>query len=189
MATLTDSAGLTGERVARQPFPNPLTWWAVGISLSALALLVAPFSERLAIAAIVVGASAAIGYSDLTWRRIPNALSLCLATVALLLSLQSAEVATALVMLGAVVTSAPALVLHLMNPEWVGFGDVKHLAALGAAFGTMYWPTGSVVLVVASVAAVVSLSLVPAEWRRSIPFGFWLSVSAAPLAAVLVLVQ
>jgi leader peptidase (prepilin peptidase)/N-methyltransferase len=69
---------------------------------------------------------------------------------------------------GAIAMAAPVLMLHLVSPASMGFGDVKASIALGAAVGTVDWRLGAVTLcLAAAVGATVGL----ATRRRTIPFG------------------
>ncbi|MFD7954177.1 prepilin peptidase [Streptomyces ardesiacus] len=83
---------------------------------------------------------------DLKVRRLPDPLTLPLAGAALVLLGLAAlvpehagEWSTAL--LGALVLGAGYLVLFLVNPAGMGFGDVKLALAAGAALGWYGWPT------------------------------------------------
>ncbi|MCL7366306.1 prepilin peptidase [Streptomyces ardesiacus] len=83
---------------------------------------------------------------DLKVRRLPDPLTLPLAGAALVLLGLAAlvpehagEWSTAL--LGALVLGAGYLVLFLVNPAGMGFGDVKLALAAGAVLGWYGWPT------------------------------------------------
>lgn len=138
--------------------------------------------------AVLVPAAGVVAWWDVELRRIPNAVSLALVVVAAVCAVGFDEVSWASVGVGLVLTAGPLLVLHLLDPSWVGFGDVKFLAALGAVFGVVYWPAGMAVLWGACVLALMSRPFVAASWRRSVPFGFWSSFAAVVAASVLVLV-
>lgn len=79
--------------------------------------------------------------------------------------------------LGAGVTALPLLVVHLVSPAGMGFGDVKFAVVVGAALGGVAWRLGPVALVVAAVAAVVA-ALAVGRLRRSIPFAAFMAPAA-----------
>lgn len=163
----------------------------VGVSLAATLVAVASslVSVGVGVLVAVVGFGVVVGVADVVWRRIPNAVCVSMAGLAVGFGLVFESVVLSSVAIGALGACGPVLVLHLVNPTWVGFGDVKYLAALGALLGVVYWPAGMVVLWVASVAAVLSRPWVPAAWRRAVPLGFWLSVAAVPVVVVVLVVQ
>jgi leader peptidase (prepilin peptidase)/N-methyltransferase len=76
---------------------------------------------------------------------------------------------------GALVMALPVLVLHLVSPASMGFGDVKAAAVLGAAVGTVDWRLGAVALCLAAFAgAAVGLVM----RRQSVAFGPFLVLGA-----------
>lgn len=92
-------------------------------------------------------------------------------------------------LIGAAVTALPFAVLHLINPRWVGFGDVKLLAVLGGTLGLLSPGLGLAVLWLAGIAVIATRPWVPDAWRQSIPFGFWLSVCSVAVAVAAVAVM
>ena len=78
-------------------------------------------------------------------------------------------------LLGASVMAGPMLLLHLLSPGSMGFGDVKAGVVLGAALGTLDWRLGLVALTLAA-----GLGVVVGAVRRSatIPFGPFLVLGA-----------
>ena len=76
---------------------------------------------------------------------------------------------------GAIAMAVPVLILHLVSPASMGFGDVKAAVVLGAAVGTVEWRLGAVALCLAA-AAGATLGL--ATRRRTIPFGPFLVAGA-----------
>jgi leader peptidase (prepilin peptidase) / N-methyltransferase len=76
---------------------------------------------------------------------------------------------------GAVAMALPVLVLHLVSPESMGFGDVKAAVVLGAAVGTIDWRLGAIAL---CVAALTGAGVGLGTRRRTIPFGPFLVLGA-----------
>lgn len=76
---------------------------------------------------------------------------------------------------GAVAMALPVLLLHLVSPASMGFGDVKAAAVLGAAVGTVDWRLGAVALCLAALTgAAVGLT----TRRHTIAFGPFLVFGA-----------
>lgn len=178
-------ASTTPAQLDRGAFPSQ-RWWsslcAFGLTLSIALSFV---SVSWLAAGTIAMSCAAVAWSDVRWRRIPNAVTASMVLVAVFAVVVSEGVSVFEVTAGAVVTCAPALGLHLVNPSWVGFGDVKLLFSIGALVGLLWWPAGVAVLWLAMVAALATRPLVPASWRSSIPFGFWLSLCAVPVSIFL----
>jgi leader peptidase (prepilin peptidase) / N-methyltransferase len=76
---------------------------------------------------------------------------------------------------GAVAMALPVLVLHLVSPESMGFGDVKAAVVLGAAAGTIDWRLGAIAL---CVAALTGAAAGLGTRRHTIPFGPFLVFGA-----------
>ena len=87
-------------------------------------------------------------------------------------------------LLGATIASLPLLVVHLVTPTGLGFGDVKHAAVAGGLLGIVAVGSGGLAVAAACVLALVGVAA--RMWpRQSIPFGACLAVSAvASLALV-----
>ena len=83
---------------------------------------------------------------------------------------------------GGAVAGGLLLLLHLVRPDGMGFGDVKLAAALGALLGTAHWALAVFMLMIASVAGCLATVGVR-TWRRSLPFGLFL-VAGAVIAAL-----
>ncbi len=76
---------------------------------------------------------------------------------------------------GAIAMAVPVLILHLVSPASMGFGDVKAAIVLGAAVGTVDGRLGVVALcLAAALGATVGL----VTRRRTIPFGPFLVAGA-----------
>lgn len=69
---------------------------------------------------------------------------------------------------GALVMSGPILVLHLVSPAAMGFGDVKFSIVLGAALGTVDW---RLALVALCAAGLLGATYGVAARCRTLPFG------------------
>jgi leader peptidase (prepilin peptidase)/N-methyltransferase len=76
---------------------------------------------------------------------------------------------------GAIAMAVPVLILHLVSPASMGFGDVKAAIVLGAAVGTVDWRLSAVAL---CLAAAVGATLGLATRRHTIPFGPFLVTGA-----------
>ncbi len=83
--------------------------------------------------------------------------------------------------LGAAAMAGPILVLHLVSPESMGFGDVKASLVLGATVGSVDWRlTVGALTLAAGLAATIGI----VGRMRTIPFGpFLVMGSAIALAA------
>ena len=76
---------------------------------------------------------------------------------------------------GGIAMAVPVLILHLVSPASMGFGDVKAAIVLGAAVGTIDWRLGAIALcLAAALGATVGL----VTRRRTIPFGPFLVAGA-----------
>ena len=119
-----------------------------------------------------------IGGSPTGGSRSPPAV-LVAATWAVWVSGRSVDVSS--VFLGAAVMAGPILVLHLVSPASMGFGDVKAAVVLGAAVGSVDWQLAVAALTVgAGLAAVIGV----VGRMRTIPLGPFLVLgSAIALAA------
>lgn len=146
-------------------------------------------SVGVAVVVMVVSSGTIVGWSDATLRRVPNSIVGAMFCWAMATVAVADEVGLMYVLIGTAATAAPFLVLHLVNPRWVGFGDVKLLAALGAVLGLLAVSGGLAAMWLAGVLVMVSRSFVPTSWKRNVPFGFWLSVSSTPVAIVLWVAQ
>ncbi len=135
----------------------PATWRAIGIGI-----------------ALVVMAWA--GLIDLTERRIPNQLAL-MATSAVAVTGVGVTIAQGFevggdvalsVLAGAGLFGGPMLVLHLLSPGGMGFGDVKAGVVLGGIIGLIdAWSCLVGLFVGSALTAVVGV----VGRRRAVPFG------------------
>ena len=128
----------------------------------------------------VGGIGSAASLVDVRERRIPNrlvvAVAIAAAVAGLLVHLLDGRASGGL-LAGAAAGGVPLLVVHLVQPAGLGFGDVKYGAAMGALIGVLDWRMAAVMLTVASPAAALS-GLVVTAWRRSCPYGLMLTGGA-----------
>lgn len=143
-------------------------------------------SPTLAVLVAVLAGGVLASVDDVRHRQIPNAVVgglLGAAAVVGLAELGAGSPRWASMAAGAALAGGTLLALHLISPEGMGFGDVKLAIALGALLGTMHWSLAAVMLLAAS--SLGSLAALPVNgWRRSMPFGVFLSLGAL-LAVIL----
>lgn len=72
------------------------------------------------------------------------------------------------VLFGMAVGAAPFLLLHLLDPGALGFGDVKFAGAAGAVVAIVWWPASAVMAIAGLVASLVHRAISPPGPR---PFG------------------
>jgi leader peptidase (prepilin peptidase) / N-methyltransferase len=72
------------------------------------------------------------------------------------------------VVAGALAMSVPIIVLHLISPAAMGFGDVKLSIVLGSALGSVDWRLAMVAL---CAAGLLGAAYGAAARRRTVPFG------------------
>ncbi|MEU9333309.1 A24 family peptidase [Streptomyces sp. NPDC048290] len=160
--------------------PRPLLLPAVTALLcAALAAATGPRPE-LAVWLLAAPAAVLLTVVDLRVQRLPDALTLPLAAavpallgVAALHPAHEGDWPTAL--LAALALSAAYLLLHLLNPSGLGFGDVKLSLTAGACLGWYGWPTVLTGTFTAfATGALYGLTLLArhrATRRTTIPFG------------------
>lgn len=135
--------------------------------------------------ALAVAAMAPAAVIDIRERRLPDrwvafaAGVLAAATWAVWVSGRSVDVSS--MFLGTAVMAGPILLLHLVSPASMGFGDVKAAVVLGAAVGSVDWQLAVAALTVgAGLAAAIGI----VGRLRTIPLGPFLVLgSATALAA------
>lgn len=138
-------------------------------------------SDLLAGACLVggLGALARASLVDIRELRLPNFWTAFALISGIAGSLVSSSGPSAL--LGIVVSAAPFVLLHLLDPSALGFGDVKFAAAAGAVVAIVWWPAAPVIAVVA-LASALAVRLV----RPSGPRAFGPNLMAGTLLASLV---
>ena len=147
------------------------------IALSALVAVPSVAAQRWGVTGLMVVVALAFAGSaaivDARSGRIPDRLVIAALMPILAVVMSSAIAGSGVPVLGAVVLGSvafggPILIVHLVSPNSLGFGDVKLAAALGAALGLIEPGLGLVALCVAS-AATAAVGLL--RRRRSLPFG------------------
>jgi len=154
---------------------DPPTVLGVAVGLVAVALAVSAGAAVVPLAPIAVVASAI----DLRWHRLPDRLTGAAAVVVGVGVLTAAVVTgdPALVgraVTGAVVLAGLLLVVHLVSPRGMGFGDVKFGVPLGLALGAASLADVVMALLVASILGAVAGMVVRARHRdraRAFAFG------------------
>lgn len=155
---------------------------AVGLVVSLIAVVAAKQNVTI-VSAVPIAALIPAGLVDLVERRLPNrmvgwaAAAMLLVIAASLLGLGSSLPDGWLgdLAVGAGFVAGPLLVMHLVSPASMGFGDVKVGVVLGASLGVVDPQLAMVALFVASGgSAVVGL----ATRRRHLAFGPGLIVGA-----------
>lgn len=167
--------------------PRTVRTLTLGAGIAALSSSVSvdvPLASALAIA--VMAPAALVDWHQ---RRVPDALVLAAATVfavAWLTAIASGtNTSLAGIGLGAAVFAGPLLVLHLVSPQAMGFGDVKSAAVLGLTIGAVAWGLAAWALTAA--AAATALAGI-ARRRSTLPFcpGLVAGALSATLTAAVV---
>lgn len=142
--------------------------------LAAAALLGAAIGiEPAVLTVLAVAAVAAI--VDLRERRIPDELVLLASAVVVVMTVFGSASPTG-VALGAVAAAGPLLLIHVVSPAAMGFGDVKLALPLGGALGAV---DPVLALVALCVASAVTAAAGLAGGRTALPFAPGLVVGAA----------
>ncbi|MFN3256257.1 MAG: GNAT family N-acetyltransferase [Ilumatobacter sp.] len=123
----------------------------------------------LALALMSLGVAAG---ADLRSMRIPNSLLV----VAVLFGAVAADVTNAGLgpLAGAGIAAVPLLLIHLLDPGAIGFGDVKFAAVSGAVVAAIAWSVAIMVPLVGFIGVAVVRIATP---RRPQPFGPYLMVA------------
>jgi leader peptidase (prepilin peptidase) / N-methyltransferase len=129
--------------------------------------------------AVTVGALVPAAVVDERERRLPDLLVVVGALVLVAAAIATGTVATGMAA-GAATLAGPILLLHLVSPAAMGFGDVKLAVVLGAAIGTWDWRLSLGVLCLASTLG-VALGLL----RRADTVAFGTHLVAASAVVVL----
>ena len=128
----------------------------------------------LAALAVVVGVGAGVVEIDLRERRIPTRLvaigAAGLGAAVVVASFHAGQWSPAReAVVGGAIIGATFLIVHLVNPPGMGFGDVRLGALVGAAtaFGTR---TVTAPIVVAAIASIVASLVMVVRRQRSVPY-------------------
>lgn len=157
---------------------------AVALSLEAVAGTEAGWATVVGIGA-GLAALAHGAVTDLRSFRIPN-WSVGAAIIAAAVA-GAARGALPDLLLGAAIGAAPFLLIHLLDPRSLGFGDVKFAAAAGALVGVLWWPGAVLTCLVALAVSLIARTIHP----QPRPFGpcLFAGTVAALIAASQVIEQ
>ena len=143
---------------------------AVSVVLATLSPVISsgPWAGGLAVAVLVPAVLVDVHEHRLPDLWVGSAGAVLLVGIGYSMSMGVAGFAPASIVLGATMMAGPLLVVHLVSPTSMGFGDVKAAMVLGAALGTVGWQLSLVALAVASGATTV---VAVGRRRRHIAFG------------------
>lgn len=155
---------------------GPLGWAAVAVTTSAALISMTqhavPVASAIAVALLVPAAMV-----DIVEQRLPNQIIVTSAlALAVGLVFSSSDVLASNVVLGVVLLASPLMLMHLLSPSSMGFGDVKMALVLGAAVGAVHW---QLALVTIALAAGASATVALLRQMREIAFGPGLVAAAA----------
>ena len=154
---------------------------AVAMAVGAVAGAVSFAGVPIVVGPVVAVSGLLAAVSDVRYRRIPDRIVVGTAAAAAVLAvwvelLDHVRPATGM-LAGAVVAAGPLLLVHLIVPAGVGFGDVKYAAALGGVLGIVGWGAAATMVFVACLLTLVGAVVRPG-WRTSAPFGACLAAGA-----------
>lgn len=153
-----------------------------GVSLAALAILVAPTPAVMVLGALWLWLLMGLALCDLTAMRLPDPLNAALLATGLALGALGLGAGTALI--GAGVGAGTFLAIRLgyhalRGREGLGMGDVKLMAGIGAALGWAALPLVALVAALAALALTLALRHGRVARDAEIPFGAYLCAAAA----------
>jgi leader peptidase (prepilin peptidase) / N-methyltransferase len=158
-------AGVLTEPSTDQPgdrahMPRTIATMAIGVAAAGHVIARSELSLacRLFIGAGIVLAAIAANH-DRRHLRLPNPLVAGVACLGVAAGVVANS--TPAVVAAAAVAASPMLLMHLVEPRALGFGDVKYAAATGALVGALSFTAGPILVVVALVAAVINRALHP----------------------------
>ena len=158
---------------------------AVGLAAAAYVAVRAelPIAAGVAVAIgiVVAGAAANQDRKDL---RLPNSLVAGIAVAAAIAGIIGAALPT--VLIGAGITASPLLLVHLLEPHALGFGDVKYAAATGGLLGAISLNGALILITAALMGAVINRALRPDGAR---PLGPIIFVGVVVAATAVVTLQ
>jgi leader peptidase (prepilin peptidase)/N-methyltransferase len=165
----------------RRVEPRPTARIVAGLTaFGALVIVARPSAANLVAAAVTIAAMVPAAVVDLRERRLPNLLVAAAGGVFVGTTCvgwaTGAGIDVGSIVAGSIVMTAPILLLHLVSPAAMGFGDVKAAIVLGAALGSVHWQLALAALTVAAgLGALVGVS----TRARTIPFGPFLVIGSA----------
>lgn len=155
---------------------------AVGVAVGLPAGLFGAGMHAAAVVGPVLGVfGVLVAVTDVRERRIPDRLvaaaAVAAVVVALAVELVDGRQPGFNMVLGSAVAGLPLLVVHVVLPAGVGFGDVKFAVVVGALLGAISPGLGGLAVATACLVAVAGAVLL--WWpRSSIPFGACLAVTS-----------
>lgn len=174
-----DTTTIPAPAVAHRPAGQLLT--LVMLAGAGVVLVAAGTGLAALMGPVVAVPGVLIARHDLVQRRIPRGLVYATlagsVVVAVLCELVDDRSVGLSVVLGAAMTGGPFLVVHLVSPGGVGFGDVRYATVLGAALGVEHVSLGPLMAVGATASATFAAAMYR-PWRRSIPMGLFLVLSS-----------
>lgn len=155
----------------------------VGVGL--IAIVARPSAANVVAAVVTIAAMVPAAVVDLRERRLPDQLVAAGGAVFVGATCvgwaTGADIEIGSIVAGSIVMTLPILLLHLVSPTAMGFGDVKAAVVLGAALGSADWQLALAALsVAAGLGALVGVS----TRARTIPFGPFLVIGSAVALAV-----
>ena len=142
-----------------------------------------PIAARLTIGVGIVLAAVAANH-DRTNLRLPNSLVAGVALAAIAAGAIGSSLPA--VAIGAGIAASPLLLVHLLEPHALGFGDVKYAAATGGLLGAVSINGALILITVTLIGAVVNRALHPTGAR---PLGPIILIGVVVAATVIVTLQ
>jgi len=152
-----------------------------GVTLAALAILVAPTLATMALGAVWLWLLMGLALCDLTAMRLPDPLNAALLATGLGLGMLGPGAGAALIGAGAGAGAFLAIRLGyhaLRGREGLGMGDVKLMAGIGAALGWQALPLVALVAALGALALTLALRRGAVARDAEIPFGAYLCAAA-----------
>jgi leader peptidase (prepilin peptidase) / N-methyltransferase len=174
----------TDEPVNCAHMPRTIATVVVGVATAGYVIARSELllAGRLFIGAGIVLAAIAANH-DRRHLRLPNPLVAGIACLGVAAGLVTSSIPT--VLASAAIAASPMLLMHLLEPHALGFGDVKYAGATGALVGALSFVAGPILIVVALVAAVINRALHPHGARPLGPIIFTGAIVAATVTATL----
>ena len=152
----------------------------VAVVAACFAVVIASGDASQRVASVTVVAMVPAAVIDLRERRLPDRwvafAAAVLAATAWAAWVTGQSIGPSSMLLGAAVLAGPILLLHLVSPHSMGFGDVKASIVLGAAVG---WADWGLAVAGLALAAGLAATIGIVGRRRTIPFGPFLVMGSA----------